>query len=571
MATMLSPGVSITEIDASAIVPTVSNSVAVFGGSFTKGPTGVFTQIANSVELEGFYGKPTDSNYNDWYQCKNFLDYGNTLLVSRGLSATAKNAIAVFGASTATTVPAGADILASNINVIGNFVDFEIAEPSITFPATATNDTYDIALKIISRNPGVWGNSIRIAIALPADFTSGTNYAFDGIGLNEQFDYAPISGEVGILVQVNGEIVERYIASFDQTAKDFNGKSMYIETLINNQSSYIFIKDNTAVTSGLANDLKVKSFIFSNATSKDVVLSTGNDGATLTVGEIADSYDVWMNKEEIDIDIVIGNESNPIAAFNLADSRKDCIAFIGAAYGDTVGKKATDAMAAIVTWRKTGELNINSSYAVAGANYMNIYDKYANKNRWVNVAGSMAGLRAATSTNLASWWASAGLERGQIKNVVKLAFNPNLPQRDTLYKNGLNPIVSFPGQGTVIWGQKTLQDKASSFDRINVRGLFNTLERSLWKMAKYQVFEFNDSFTRNRIQAMINPFLSTVQAGRGIQNYLVVCDLTNNTPDIISRNNLVVDVYIQPSFVAEYIQLRFTNAGVNSFASIIGA
>jgi phage tail sheath protein FI len=571
MATMLSPGVSITEIDASAIVPTVSNSVAVFGGSFTKGPTGVFTQIANSVELEGFYGKPTDSNYNDWYQCKNFLDYGNTLLVSRGLSATAKNAIAVFGASTATTVPAGADILASNINVIGNFVDFEIAEPSITFPATATNDTYDIALKIISRNPGVWGNSIRIAIALPADFTSGSNYAFDGIGLNEQFDYAPISGEVGILVQVDGEIVERYIASFDQTAKDFNGKSMYIETLINNQSSYIFIKDNTAVTSGLANDLKVKSFIFSNATSKDVVLSTGNDGATLTVGEIADSYDVWMNKEEIDIDIVIGNESNPIAAFNLADSRKDCIAFIGAAYGDTVGKKATDAMSAIVTWRKTGELNINSSYAVAGANYMNIYDKYANKNRWVNVAGSMAGLRAATSTNLASWWASAGLERGQIKNVVKLAFNPNLPQRDTLYKNGLNPIVSFPGQGTVIWGQKTLQDKASSFDRINVRGLFNTLERSLWKMAKYQVFEFNDSFTRNRIQAMINPFLSTVQAGRGIQDYLVVCDLTNNTPDIISRNNLVVDVYIRPTFVAEFIQLRFTNAGVNSFASIIGA
>ena len=166
--------------------------------------------------------------------------------------------------------------------------------------------------------------------------------------------------------------------------------------------------------------------------------------------------------------------------------------------------------------------------------------------------------------------ASAGLNRGQLKDVVKLAFNPNNGQRDVLYKNGLNPIVSFSGQGIVFWGQKTLLDKASSFDRVNVRGLFNTLERSLSKMAKYKVMEFNDTFTRNSIVSQIKPYLGSVKAGRGIQDFIVVCDESNNTNDIISRNYLVVDIYIRPTYVAEFVQLRFTNAGTNSFSEIIG-
>jgi len=145
------------------------------------------------------------------------------------------------------------------------------------------------------------------------------------------------------------------------------------------------------------------------------------------------------------IDIVIANEAHPIAAFNLADARKDCIAFIGAEYSDTVGKTSSDAIAAITTWRKTGTMNVNSSYACVGGNYIQVYSKYFDKNIWINVAGSMAGLRAATNTSLASWWASAGLERGQLKNVIKLAFNPTVAYRDSLYKMNINPIVSFPG------------------------------------------------------------------------------------------------------------------------------
>ena len=577
---MLSPGVEVLEIDASGIVPTVSNSIAVFGGSFAKGPAAIYKLVTNSVELEGFYGKPTTANYNDWYQCKTFLDYGNLLLVSRGLSATASNSIFFAQAETQTVeIPASTvQALVSN-SIIPNETVYETLEGSIQFP---TDTTVAASIKIMAKNPGSWGDEIAVAIAKPSDFSILTpKYAFSGISLNDQFDYFPqpannsVSGyyEYAILVQYKGEVVERFIVSFNEDARDSSNKTIYIESLINSQSKYIFVKENKTITAALADENKCKSYLYSNTVDafKDSNLSYGDDGVALTNGEITNAYDIFLNKEEIDIDIVIGNEQNPLAAINLAEGRKDCIAFVGAKYGDTVGKTASDAVSALITWRTTGEMAVNSSYVVAGANYINVYDKYSDRYKWINVAGTLAGLRAATNTSLASWWASAGLERGQLKNVTKLAFNPNQGQRDFIYKNGMNPIVAFPGQGTVLWGQKTLLDKPSSFDRVNVRGLFITLERALWKMAKYQVFEFNDSFTRNRISAMINPFLSTVQSGRGIEDFLVVCDTTNNTPDIVSRNQLVVDVFIKPTYVAEFIQLRFTNAGTNSFASIVGA
>jgi phage tail sheath protein FI len=209
-------------------------------------------------------------------------------------------------------------------------------------------------------------------------------------------------------------------------------------------------------------------------------------------------------------------------------------------------------------------------FCVLIGQYKYQYDRYSDKNRWVGIQGDIAGLRAQTTTNRASWFASAGLERGQIKNVIKFAFNPNQAQRDLLYKVGINPAVQFPGDGQVMWGQKTSLTRPRSFHRVNVRGLFNTLERALSKMARYQIMEFNDTFTRNRIVSMINPYLGSVKAGRGVQDFLVICDETNNTPDVISRNQLIVDVYIKPTYVAEFIQLRFTNAGTNSFSSVIG-
>lgn len=640
MAEMLSPGVYVTEIDASTIAPTVSNSIAVFAGNFDRGPVGKYRLVTNVKELIDMFGLPNDVNYNDWYQAYNFLQYANKLFVARAANV-GGTAVPISGEVTQQSITANStnvvDVVDTNNYKVGDFVSFGGSETNKTFymvvginstAGTISLDrnveddialntkinTYfacmsgqneavsvggtepteqelvknyvtilneddweqkegsiaftspDAKIKVFARDPGNWAEKIEVAIAKPNAFkTTKPSMAFDGLVLNEFFEYYPTGTEVGIIVRVNDEVKEVFTVDFDPTARDSNNKSTYIETVINNKSNYIFVKDNTA------NSDEIDNYLFSVdgvSGRGPLTLKLGADSA-IQEDDLLDAYDLWSNKEEVDIDIVIANELSPNAARNLVDARKDCIGFIGAPY-DIVGKKASVAVSMLVGYRTEGAFAFNNMFLVAGGNYKYQYDRYNDKNRWVNIAGDIAGLRAQTSTNRASWWASAGLERGQIKNVIKLAFNPNQGQRDILYKNAINPIVTFPGQGTVMWGQKTLLDKPSSFDRVNVRGLFNTLERSLSKMAKYQVMEFNDTFTRNRIVSMIKPFLESVRAGRGIQDYLVICDESNNTPDVISRNQLVVDIFIKPTYVAEFIHLRFTNAGTNSFAQVIG-
>lgn len=666
---MLSPGVFVTEIDASTIVPTVSNSIGVFAGNFTKGPVDTYTLITSVSDLITFYGYPTNDNYNDWYQAYNFLQYGNKLLVSRAANVGGTET-PISGLVVPTAVAADAEtITVSNgsllsigelitfgdaatgserpyevLSILGNIVTLdrnldvgvnatspvntwvqsmngvvEIPRRQNTVTATFTKNAAgltstinipnaavthyskylnelqviqnasdyeslessiafsnpDNSLKFIARNPGAWSNDVEICVALPSSFEANainvtehvTRYAFEGIVLDDLFEYAPTGNQFGVVVKVGSEIKEVFLVSTDPTAKDHNNKSIYVETVINTQSYYVFVKDNFIEPADTTLVYNFAGSVYVGASAKFVYALD----SVIQTDDLLNAYDIFSNKEELDIDIVIANElDNGLSAKNLADTRQDCIAFIGANYGDTVGKKSADAVANLITWRKSGAINYNNMFCVANGNYKYQYDRYNDKYRWVNLAGDIAGLRAQTSMNRASWWASAGLERGQIKNVTKLAFNPTQGQRDMLYKNGINPIVAFPGQGTVMWGQKTLLDKPSSFDRVNVRGLFNTMERALSKMAKYQIMEFNDNFTRNRIISMIKPYLGTVQAGRGIQDFLVICDESNNTPDVISRNQLVVDIYIKPTYVAEFIQLRFTNAGTNSFAEVIG-
>ena len=722
---MLSPGEFSEEINASTIVPTVSNSIAVFAGQFDKGPIGDYSLITTIDDLISIYGLPSDYNYSDWYQAFNFLQYGNKLYVSRtgvtnagtpilanaygSTSSTGysgysgegdwtvfadtvdANVIPVnftstltigdrvaFGntpgtpfntilginkefATTVTSVisqteivvliafnPAPNDTITingvnANVDTVTPLDDYnilsitpagpltivsgnEILIPDSNIPGTYTDSLYfgqaasitaaegtilykptevstntvgshtvignfadfeglqadftlspDSAL-IIARNPGSWGNNIRVRIALnteanptflkSSDVAPGAVYPYTGKAFNDGttpmlvdlFEYAPDTTnlkEVAVIIKSGTEIVETFLVSLNKDSKDHTGKSNFFEDVINRQSEYIFIvyNDTTQTISDFEGLLELGA---------DIDLAAG----TPDVLDLASAYEVWDNKELVDIDIVIGNEADTTDIVkNLCDLRKDCIGFIGAVQADVVGHKASVAVSNLTTW-KSG-LGTSMFLVVCG-NYKYQYDRYNDKNRWINIAGDIAGLRAQTSMNRASWWASAGLERGQIKNVRKLGFNPNQGQRDILYKAGINPIVAFPGQGTVMWGQKTMLDKPSSFDRVNVRGLFNTLERSLGKMAKYQVMEFNDNFTRNRIISMIKPFLGSVQAGRGIQDFLVICDTSNNTADVISRNQLVVDVYIKPTYVSEFILLRYTNAGVNSFSEIIG-
>jgi phage tail sheath protein FI len=206
-------------------------------------------------------------------------------------------------------------------------------------------------------------------------------------------------------------------------------------------------------------------------------------------------------------------------------------------------------------------LNINSSYSAIYGNYFKIFDRFAEKERWVPVSGFCAAVMAFTDFNDAQWFAPAGLNRGIISNVIDVAVNPNKGQRDVLYYNRINPVVKFQGEGIVIWGQKTLQSKASAFDRINVRRLFLHLEKSVTKMARNFLFEFNDDNTRARFRGTVSPFLADIKARRGVYDYLVVCDESNNTPLVIDSNEFRAEILVKPTRVAEFIKLTFTAVG----------
>jgi phage tail sheath protein FI len=201
-----------------------------------------------------------------------------------------------------------------------------------------------------------------------------------------------------------------------------------------------------------------------------------------------------------------------------------------------------------------------------------MYDKYNNTYRYIPLNGDIAGLCVNTDTVRDPWFSPAGFNRGQIKNAIKLAWNPNKTQRDVLYAAGVNPVVSFPGQGIVLFGDKTLQNKPSAFDRINVRRLFIVLEKTIARAAEFSLFEFNDEFTRAQFVALVTPFLRDVQGRRGIYDFRVVCDTTNNTPQVIDSNQFVGDIYIKPARSINFIQLNFVAVATGvDFTTIVGA
>jgi phage tail sheath protein FI len=199
------------------------------------------------------------------------------------------------------------------------------------------------------------------------------------------------------------------------------------------------------------------------------------------------------------------------------------------------------------------------------------YDKYNDTYRWVPLNADIAGLCVRTDTTRDPWFSPAGVNRGQIRNIVKLSFNPTPGERDTLYKNGVNPVVAFPGEGTILYGDKTMQGRSSAFDRINVRRLFIVLEKAISQASRQSLFEFNDEFTRAQFVALVEPFLRDVQGRRGIYDFRVVCDETNNPPSVIDRNEFVGDIYVKPARSINFIQLNFVavRSGV-AFDEIVG-
>jgi len=320
----------------------------------------------------------------------------------------------------------------STMQVVENIDDYLVKEISLAMTSV------DSKIKFTTRNPGAWGNNIEVCIANPAMFSATVpTEAFTGIPLDSLFDYPPTGNEVGIVIRDGINIVETWTVSFDPAAKDNNNKSLYIEDVINNKSSYVYAKDNTANTTAVQDYCAVI-----NGTAVGTINLVNGTDSPIQADDLLNAYDIFSNKEMLDLDIVIANElDNGASAVKLVNARLDCICFIGANYGDCVGKKSAIATGNLIAWRKTGSINYNNMFVVACGNYVYQYDRYNDKYRWVNIAGHCAGLRAQTSSNRASWWASAGLERGQLKGISKISFSPTQGQRDLLYKNRFNCSV----------------------------------------------------------------------------------------------------------------------------------
>ena len=270
-----------------------------------------------------------------------------------------------------------------------------------------------------------------------------------------------------------------------------------------------------------------------------------------------DGYAMFANAETIDINLVMasGHGSTVITSLisDIAEVRKDCMVFVSPAQNDVVNQAGSE-VSNITSFRNG---LTSSSYAVMDSGWKYQYDRYNDTYVWTPLNADVAGLCARTDETNDAWWSPAGLNRGVIKNTIKLAFSPTQSQRDDLYKIGINPVVSFAGQGTILYGDKTLLAKPSAFDRINVRRLFIILEKSIATSAKFQLFEFNDALTRSQFRSTVQSFLSNVQSRRGIYDFKVVCDETNNTGEVIDRNEFVADIYVKPARSINFIQLNF--------------
>jgi phage tail sheath protein FI len=555
MAFQLSPGVNVSEIDLTTIVPSVATSIGAFAGPFAWGPVGEIITISDEVRLADRFGKPDSINYEYWFSAANFLAYTNTLKIVRAISvADSRNAIAN---SLATPV------------LIRNEDDWEQNY------STGQGTVGEFA----ARFPGALGNSLRVSMAdantyngwtYSTSFTSAPNTSTYATNQGGSFDevHLIVVDEDGKFTGTKNTVLEVFpFVSKASDAKDDSGNSIFYKNIIASQSRYIQWMDHpTDGTNWGGNSATAFANLTANVT---VSLSNGSDG-NVSTANVVTAYDSFDNADSVDISLVVSGPANQTIAdslISMAETRKDCLVFLSPERADCVNN-AGDEAADTVAYRDT---LTSTSYAVLDGNWKYQYDKYNDVYRWVPLNGDVAGLCARTDQERDPWFSPGGLNRGIIKNIIKLAYNPTKTDRDTLYVKGINPIVTFQGEGTVLFGDKTLLSKPSAFDRINVRRLFIVLEKAIARAARFSLFEYNDQFTRAQFVALVEPFLRDVQGRRGITDFRVVCDETNNTGEVIDRNEFIGDIYIKPARSINFIQLNFVavRTGV-SFDEVVG-
>lgn len=570
MSFQVSPGVAVREIDLTNVIPAVSVSIGGIAGHYEWGPVEQVVTVGSEKILADIFGQPTDATFKYFMPAAQFLQYANTLRVVRTNTDGLLNATA-----------GGTGKLVKNAD------DFD-------------GGTFVSGDEFIAKFPGAIGNSIGVAVVSNATaFASQEFETFAG-----QFDFAPDTTEFaeskgvsndelhvvvydsdGFITGTAGTVLEVFAGlSQARDAKRADGTSNYYVDFINTASRWVWVGriDNTILTDAgktvaevlSEGDSSGGSFATSDTVEDYDLLGGSNGAGEPTLGELQSAYNLLSDAETVDVNFLIGVETGTddqtFANYliSVAQTRRDAVAFVSPSITRTVNRTSQDAVTEVKDWANG---LTSSSYGVLDSTALYVYDKYNDKFRWIVAAGSVAGLCAFTDSVSDPWFSPAGFTRGQIRNVTRLALNPVQNQRDDLYKARINPIVSFPGEGTVLFGDKTAQSKPSAFDRINVRRLFIVLQKAIATAAKFQLFELNDNFTRAQFKSIVEPFLRDVQGRRGITEFLVVCDETNNTGEVIDSNRFVADIYIKPARSINFITLNFVavRTGVD-FSEIVG-
>ena len=553
MAFQLSPGVLVTEKDLTSVVPSVATTAGGFAGAFEWGPAEQVITIDSENSLVERFGRPNDTNYASFFTAANFLSYGNNLQVVRAIPSTAKNSIS-----------SGTAVLIKNRE---------------HYDATYADGSANVGV-FAAKYPGVIGDSIRVSMADSA--------TYDTWQYKDLFDAAPnvspyanqygatrdemhivVLDRLGSWTGTAGTVLEKFaFVSKAKDAKAPDGTSIYYKNVLNDQSKYIWWMDHpstgasnwgaSVISSGTPTTYDI---LVSNVS---VDLNSGTTSDNPADGNITAAINLFSNAEKFDISLMpvgVANDAIAEAAIAMAESRKDCVVFLSPEMSDVVNASGSE-VTNITSFRDGLP---SSSYAVMDSGWKYQYDRYNDVYRWVPLNGDTAGLCVRTDFVADPWFSPGGFNRGQIKNVVKLAFSPSATERDNLYKKGINPVVTFPGQGTVLYGDKTMLTRPSAFDRINVRRLFIVLEKAIATAAKFQLFEFNDAFTRAQFRNLVEPFLRDVQGRRGITDFKVICDETNNTGEVVDKNEFVADIFIKPARSINFIQLNFvaTRSGIS--------
>ena len=569
MAFSISPGVTVSEVNLTTVVPSVLTTTGAFVGAFNWGPANKRIQISSETQLLTTFTQPDSNTYISYFTATSFLAYGNNLKVVRAVGANGRNA--------------DANTSASNIQIT-NEDQFQY-----TYLTPQTNaNTFG---PFIARYSGALGNSLSISVVDAASWS--TTWNINGVGVSSYFPGAPATStqasaagasndQIHVVVVDTGGLFtgtkNTVLEVFPYLSKasdgiDALGNSNYYKNYIFNNSKYIYAVDPVSygTTSSTWGTTTAGTSFATLSTPQTVTLTGGADDQP-TDANIQTGWSYFANADEVDVSLLVtGNASVTTQQYvidNIANARKDCVAFISPPSANVINQSGNE-VTNITNW--TTSLARSSTYAVSDCGWKYMFDKYNNVYRWIPLNGDIAGTCVYTDSVRDPWFSPAGYNRGNLKNVVKLAWNPTKAQRDSLYTLAVNPVGTVPGQGTVLFGDKTFTTQPSAFDRINVRRLFIVLEKTIAKASQYSLFEFNDDFTRNQFVALVSPFLRDIQGRRGITDFRVVCDTTNNTSQVIDSNQFVGDIYIKPARSINFIQLNFVavRTGV-SFTEVVG-